>query len=131
MLIITPLYRTLILSVLRVQSVIPLKARFATKGTVLPVGSGPDGQSPAFVPRGSMIIQDVCNMHHRQDLYFPDADEFQPERWEHLRLSWEYLPFNRGPRVCVGRQYALAEVGYVTVRLAQTYRTLETRNPSP
>ncbi|GES57063.1 cytochrome P450 alkane hydroxylase [Aspergillus terreus] len=100
---------------LRVHPVIPVNARFATKDTVLPVGGGPDGQSPAFVPRGSMIVYDVYNMHHRQDLYGPDADEFRPERWEHLRPRWEYLPFNGGPRICLGQQYALTEAGYVTM----------------
>ena len=43
-------------------------------------------------------------MHRRTDYYGPDADEFKPERWEVLRPGWEYLPFNGGPRICIGRK---------------------------
>ena len=43
-------------------------------------------------------------MHRRKDYYGEDADEFKPERWEKLRPGWEYLPFNGGPRICLGRE---------------------------
>lgn len=67
-------------------------------------------------------------MHRRTDLYGPDAAEFKPERWESLRPGWEYLPFNGGPRICLGQQYALTEAGYVTARLVQTFSELESRD---
>jgi cytochrome P450 len=68
-------------------------------------------------------------MHRREDFYGPDAQEYRPERWEKLRMGWEYLPFNGGPRICVGQQYALTEAAYVTVRLAQKFPILESRDP--
>lgn len=43
-------------------------------------------------------------MHHREDFYGPDAHIYRPERWIDLRRGWEYLPFNGGPRICVGQQ---------------------------
>ena len=43
-------------------------------------------------------------MHRREDLYGSDAAEFRPERWETIRPGWEYLPFNGGPRICLGRK---------------------------
>lgn len=72
-------------------------------------------------------------MHRRVDLYGPYAEEFCPERWEDGRLQprWEYLPFNGGPRICVGQRYALTEVGYVVMRMAQEFRTLESRDLGP
>jgi cytochrome P450 len=33
-----------------------------------------------------------------------------------------------GPRICVGQQYALTEAAYVTVRLAQQFPILESRD---
>ena len=49
-------------------------------------------------------------MHRRPDLYGLDAELFRPERWdEDMPLKrdqtwskWGYLPFNGGPRVCLG-----------------------------
>ena len=61
-------------------------------------------------------------MHRRKDLYGPDAEEYHPERWENMRPGWEFLPFNGGPRICLGQQLALAEAGYVTVRLMQQFK---------
>lgn len=69
-------------------------------------------------------------MHRRTDFYGPDAEEFRPERWENetVHPRWGYLPFNGGPRICIGQQYALTEVGYVIVRMAQEFRVLESRD---
>jgi len=72
-------------------------------------------------------------MHRRKDIYGPDALEFRPERWapeEGLRPSWGYLPFNGGPRICVGQQFALTEAGYTIVRLLQEFRGIENRDDS-
>ena len=67
-------------------------------------------------------------MHRRQDFYGLDSDKFHPERWEKLKPGWEYLPFNGGPRICVGQQYALLEASYVTVRLMQMFGRVEARD---
>lgn len=64
-------------------------------------------------------------MHHRKDLWGQDADEWKPERWLNRRPGWEYLPFNGGPRICIGQQFALTEAGYVTVRLLQRFDELD------
>ncbi|KAF2743154.1 putative cytochrome P450 alkane hydroxylase [Sporormia fimetaria CBS 119925] len=113
---------------LRLNPVVPSNSRFAIRDTVLPRGGGPDGSSPLFVPRGTTVGYSTYTMHRRQDLYGADAEEFRPERWEALRPSWEYLPFNGGPRICLGQQYALTEAGFVTVRLAQEFKRLESRD---
>jgi cytochrome P450 len=72
-------------------------------------------------------------MHRRHDLFGPDAEEFRPERWENgqLKPKWEYLPFNGGPRICLGQRYALTEAGYVVVRMVQEFQTLRSRDPGP
>ena len=79
----------------------------------------------------------VWAMHRRKDMYGPDAHDFVPERWESgstrgpLRPGWAFLPFNGGPRVCLGQQYALTEAGYTIVRLLQTFGKIENRDPEP
>jgi hypothetical protein len=49
-------------------------------------------------------------MHRRPDLYGMDAEIFRPERWDEempknqnpTNAKWGYLPFNGGPRICIG-----------------------------
>ncbi|GLA82821.1 hypothetical protein AtubIFM56815_007011 [Aspergillus tubingensis] len=118
---------------LRLHPVVPVNGRIALRDTVLPKGGGKDGRSPVFMPEGSTIEYNVYAMHRRKDIYGADADVFRPERWENGQLQprWEYLPFNGGPRICLGQQYALTEAGYVTVRMAQEFRTLKSQDPGP
>ena len=92
------------LAALRLYPVVPTNTRMAVVDTVLPVGGGPDGKSPLFVPAGKNVAWSLYTMHRRKDIYGEDADEFKPERWETLRVGWEYLPFNGGPRICIGRE---------------------------
>ncbi|EEQ31785.1 n-alkane inducible cytochrome P-450 [Microsporum canis CBS 113480] len=118
-------------AVLRLYPVVPGNARSAIRDTILPCGGGPDGQSPVFVPKGTSVVYSAFSMHRRTDIYGPDALEFKPERWETLRPGWGYLPFNGGPRICLGQQFALTEASYATVRLMQRFRTIESRDPHP
>jgi cytochrome P450 len=64
-------------------------------------------------------------MHSDSDFWGPDADRFIPERWEGRKFGFNYLPFNAGPRICIGQQFALAEIAYVTVRLLQKFDSID------
>ncbi|KAL8723367.1 MAG: hypothetical protein Q9181_007300 [Wetmoreana brouardii] len=120
---------------LRLHPVVPGNNRQAVTDTVIPLGGGEDGKSPVFVPKGTIVDYMVYAMHRRQDFYGEDAEEFRPERWldegnkKGLRVGWEYLPFNGGPRICIGQQFALTEVSYITVRLMQEFDRIESRDP--
>ncbi|EAW15604.1 cytochrome P450 [Aspergillus fischeri NRRL 181] len=118
---------------LRLHPVVPRNERQAVRDTVLPLGGGSDGLSPVFVPKGTIVSYNLYAMHRRPDFYGPDAEEFRPERWEDGRLQprWGYLPFNGGPRICIGQRYALTEVSYVLIRMVQEFRVLESRDPGP
>ena len=89
---------------LRLHPVVPLNARMSIADTVLPRGGGPDGSSPIFIPAKTPVCWNLYAMHRREDLFGKDAEDFRPERWETLRAGWEYLPFNGGPRICIGRK---------------------------
>ncbi|RAK90360.1 n-alkane-inducible cytochrome P450 [Aspergillus costaricaensis CBS 115574] len=114
--------------VLRLYPSVPINSRAATKTTTLPTGGGPAGTAPILVRKGEAVGYCVYAMHRRRDIYGADADEFRPERWENDALKdvgWGYLPFNGGPRVCLGQEFALLEVGYTIVRLLQTFEAIE------
>jgi cytochrome P450 len=114
---------------LRLFPSVPLNSRRATKDTSLPYGGGPDGQSPIFVRKGEEVNYSVYAMHRRKDLWGPDADVFNPDRWYNRKSTWEYLPFNGGPRICLGQQFALTEAGYVLTRLVQRFDRIESCDP--
>jgi cytochrome P450 len=100
-------------TVLRLYPSVPINSRAAVETTTLPTGGGPDGKSPILVKKGAPVGYCVYAMHRRKDLYGSDADEFRPERWDPnednevclKNIGWGYLPFNGGPRVCLGRKY--------------------------
>ncbi|KZL82686.1 cytochrome p450 [Colletotrichum incanum] len=120
---------------LRLHSVVPFNSRRALRDTTLPRGGGPDGESPVFVPAGTEVNFSTHVLHRRADLWGEDADEFVPERWERKRgtagAAWHFVPFNGGPRICIGQQLALTEAGYVLVRMLQRYDAVEGLDVDP
>jgi cytochrome P450 len=110
---------------LRVYPVVPVDGRRALRDTTLPTGGGPDGTSPIYVKKDMTVDYSVYVMHRRKDMWGPDAEEFRPERWDGRKSGWEYLPFNGGPRICIGQQFALTEAGYTIVRLTQKFARIE------
>ncbi|KAF2006585.1 cytochrome P450 52A11 [Amniculicola lignicola CBS 123094] len=111
--------------VLRLYPSVPVNSRSALKTTTLPVGGGPDGQSPILIRKGEAVGYCVYAMHRRKDIYGEDALQFRPERWEDGTLlrnvGYGYLPFNGGPRVCLGQEFALLEAGYTVARIVQRF----------
>ncbi|RMD42597.1 hypothetical protein DV735_g2558, partial [Chaetothyriales sp. CBS 134920] len=105
---------------LRLYPTVPLNSRRANKDTTLPTGGGPNRDSPIFVPKGTQVDYAVHVMHRRKDLWGDDVFEFKPERWDGRKGGWEYIPFNGGPRICLGQQFALTEAGYVINIILET-----------
>lgn len=111
---------------LRLFPSVPLNSRQATRDTTIPRGGGPDGTAPVYVVKGQEVSYSVYVMQRRKDLWGQDADVFNPERWENSKgHGWEYLPFNGGPRICLGQQFALTEAGYVITRLMQRFQAIK------
>jgi len=112
----------------------PYNVRVALTDTTLPVGGGKDGTQPIGILKGTPIGYSTLVMQRRKDLYppessgFPAVDKFVPERWENWHpKSWTYIPFNGGPRICIGQQFALTEMQYTLVRMFQRYERVENR----
>ncbi|KAF2866083.1 cytochrome P450 alkane hydroxylase-like protein [Massariosphaeria phaeospora] len=121
----------------RLYPIVPSNSRMALHDTILPRGGGPDESAPVLVPKGGLVGYHLWSMHRRPDIYGADAAVFDPSRWlddEHaaapLRPGWAYLPFNGGPRVCIGQNFALTETMFVVVRLLQRFE-IESRDDEP
>ncbi|GAM85529.1 hypothetical protein ANO11243_035360 [Dothideomycetidae sp. 11243] len=122
--------------ILRVYPAVPYNVRIALKDTTLPRGGGPDGMQPVGIEAGAAVGYATMLLQRRRDIYpavsekFPDPREFCPDRWSHWTpKSWTYIPFNGGPRICVGQPFALTEMGYTVVRILQKFKSMEKRMP--
>lgn len=110
-----------------------MNVRVALHDTTLPHGGGPSGNEPIGVPAGTEIAYSPLVMQRRADMVPPDQPPshlFVPERWEKwYPKAWTYIPFNGGPRICLGQQFALTEMGYTVVRILQAFGRVECRQP--
>ena len=124
---------TVLLSALRLYPPVPVNTRVALRTTTLPTGGGTDGLSPVLVRRGEPVAYSVYSLHRQPHLYGKDSEDFRPERWgqdlplfaNETTANWGYLPFNGGPRVCLGREYFITSASYLHY-YAFVLRSLET-----
>ncbi|KAI2615638.1 cytochrome P450 52A11 [Hypoxylon sp. NC1633] len=135
---------------LRLYPAVPFNVRTALRDTTLPRGGGPDGTLPLPLLKGTPIGYSTMVMQRRADLYpaasspsstptspstspsekppptLADPQTFSPERWFAWQPKpWQYVPFNGGPRICIGQQFALTEMAYVLTRIFQRFERVE------
>ncbi|TCD69853.1 hypothetical protein EIP91_005930 [Steccherinum ochraceum] len=121
--------RAFLNEVLRLYPAVPLNVRYAVKDTVLP-NPDPNGL-PFFVPAGAPVTYSVLLMQRRIDYWGEDAQVFDPDRWLDDRIKYFldnpfiFLPFNGGPRMCIGQQFAYNEMSFFLIRLLQNFSDME------
>jgi cytochrome P450 len=93
--------------------------------TTLPRGGGPTGEDPIYVRADDDVFFTTVNMHRDPDFWGADAHEFRPTRWQSLRPGWQFLPFNGGPRICLGQQFAINQASFVVIRILQRFEDIE------
>lgn len=123
--------KAILSEVLRLYPSVPQNSRVATKNTTLPKGGGSNGNRPIFVPKGQVVGYSPYSLHRDEQFYGKDCELFRPERWlgdETRKMGWAYVPFNGGPRICLGQQFALTEASYIIVRLAQLFPNLHSHD---
>lgn len=118
--------RAFINEILRLYPPVPTNSRTAEKATLW--APHKPGDPPFYIPRNTKVIYSVFWMHRRTDLWGPDAEVFDPDRFIDERLHkylvpnpFIFLPFNAGPRICLGQQFAYHEVSFFLVRLLQRF----------
>ncbi len=84
------------------------------------------------LPAGTLVITSPWVHHRRADLW-PDPLRFDVDRWlgEDAGSRREgYLPFGAGPRLCIGRDFAVVESVVVLAELLRD-RTVAPAGPRP
>lgn len=68
---------------------------------------------PLVVDEGDGLLIPILGLH-RDPLYYPDPERFDPERFSeqnrHTIQPLAYLPFGAGPRSCIASRFALMQV---------------------
>ncbi|TFK50641.1 cytochrome P450 [Heliocybe sulcata] len=126
--------RAVINETLRLYPAVPFNVRETVHATTL---SSPNPtQKPIYVPARTTVSYSVLFLHRRKDLWGPDAEEFDPDRFLDERLKryltpnpFIFLPFNAGPRICLGQQFAYNEMSFMLIRLLQNFSSM-TLEPS-
>jgi len=118
---------------LRLFPPVPFNERASAKATTLPRASPNEKQFYMPGPHSTISYSPLL-MHRRKDLWGEDADDFNPERWldeqrvmELTKDPFKFLPFNAGPRICLGQNFAYNEASFVMVKLLQNFDTFELR----
>ncbi|KAF8067760.1 cytochrome P450 [Lyophyllum atratum] len=79
------------------------------------------------VPPGTVVSTGSTFMHHNTSV-FPDPKRFDPERWLNVKgdklreLENHFVPFSRGPRMCLGFNLAWCELYLI---FANVFRKLD------
>ncbi len=82
----------------------------------------PDHIGGHEVPAGTIAIISPWLLHRRTESWSA-PEQFRPERFlGETGPRADYLPFGIGPRLCIGREFALGEMAIVLSRLLTTYR---------
>jgi cytochrome P450 len=118
--------RAFLNEVLRLYPPVPVDTRFTNKAVVFPAVDS--SSKSIYIPANTVCIYSVLLMHRRTDLWGPDALVFDPDRFLDERVKkyltpnpFIFCPFNAGPRICLGQQFAYHEATYFLVRLFQEF----------
>ncbi len=76
-------------------------------------------------PAGCFMVVSPWVMQ-RSSNYFANPEQFQPERWEN-NLEKElpkgvYFPFGDGPRICIGKGFAMMEATLILATIVQKFK---------
>jgi len=78
----------------RLHSVATQITRSANKDHVLPLGGGPDGKSPMFVKKDTLIWLATNASNHDPAIWGADVEDFRPERFIDAERHDSFIPFS-------------------------------------
>ncbi|KZP20536.1 cytochrome P450 [Athelia psychrophila] len=120
--------RAVVNETLRLFPPVPFNVRGTVRETMWP--STNPTEKPFYIPAKSSCLYSVFAMHRRTDLWGSDALEFDPDRFLDERVQYFtanpfiFLPFNAGPRICLGQQFAYNEMSFMIIRLLQNFSSI-------
>ncbi|CAE6467627.1 unnamed protein product [Rhizoctonia solani] len=87
---------------------------------VIPPGSSLEVCGEIF-DGGTTLSVPSYTIHHSQEIWGDDSEEYRPERWLGREVGKEFNPFSFGPRACVGRNLASMELLIIIASVFHRY----------
>jgi cytochrome P450 len=77
------------------------------------------------IPKGS-VCRVISYVTQHDERWFPEPNRFDPKRWlddaPATIPSHAYLPFGAGPRACIGKDFAIAEMVLAVAMIMQKFQ---------
>ncbi|KAL2870454.1 cytochrome P450 [Aspergillus lucknowensis] len=114
--------------VLRFHPSVPITFRDTPHDTTL---------AGTFIPKGTQLTISPEVINHDPDLWGPDADKFNPERWlgpgrantGGAGSNYAFMTFLHGPRSCIGQGFAKAELACLVATTVGRFH-IELKDPN-
>lgn len=80
-------------------------------------------------PKGTIVMPFFYGMHHSRQ-YWPESEQFNPHRFideqGQLKKTPAFFPFGAGPRMCIGNNFAMAEMCFFVHSFLQRFSVAPT-----
>jgi len=116
--------RAVLNETLRLFPSVPFNSRYTHAPALL---EGDDGQKLYIPAKTKVTITYMLTQRHKpfwgEDAHLFDPDRFLDERVKTFVTSnpFVFVPFNAGPRICLGQQFAYHEASFFMIRLLQKF----------
>lgn len=104
-----------IIETLRLRPSLPIVMRKFTDEVVTSEGF--------TIPKHATAIIPIVSIHRNKKYWGDDANEFRPERFEDSSKipQYAFLPFAKGPRMCIGERYTIISMKIVLAHFLMRY----------
>ncbi|KAH0838484.1 cytochrome P450 [Lanmaoa asiatica] len=120
-----PLLHAFLMETLRMHPPVLENHHQASETTVVPLSEPLPGTTDPhlIIPKGTVLSIPVNVIQKDKSTWGSDADVFRPERWlqRNTRNNRDLFAFSLGPRGCLGRNFAAAEIKALTVILLRHF----------
>ncbi|KAF3026576.1 hypothetical protein E8E14_014160 [Neopestalotiopsis sp. 37M] len=81
-----------------------------------------------FIPKGACFDITPSMIMFNPLIWGPDSHEVNPDRWNHLTSDqsnpYAFMAFSNGPRICIGKAFAMMEIKTILIELVRNYKFL-------
>jgi cytochrome P450 len=102
---------------LRLHPPVPMDVKYSKNDVVL----GSNSSNAIIIPKDTAIIYSPFIMGRLREIWGDDVNEFKLERNHIQKSQYEFPCFNAGPRICLGKNFAILEAKVIVSSLFKKF----------